>query len=382
MKILMIGPVPPPYTGQSVSFEKLRSSFCDQSEHSIQVYHVNTAPKGREHVTGLVSVSRLLETFTLVVKVMMILLTNNIHSIYLTKGSTKAGFLRDLMIVLCREIFSKRARFVVHLKGGNYDSFYFSCGTLFRGLVRFFLRKSSVIIVLGHSLVKMYDFMPSLEPKISVVENALTFDCENIHSIMEERPEIQILFLSNLIYSKGCYHLLEAAKILLARGVTNFKLTYAGQFMGSPDDPVGFDVKEYSRAFLDSIAEEGLKKHVAYAGVVSGEIKKNLLRNAKIFALPTRYHVEGQPVSIIEAMAYGCAIVTTRYRSIPDITVENDNALYVEYGNPESMADSLEFLLKNIDLLERYSKTSRKIYETRFKWEVHLEKMKKAIFGF
>ncbi|ARU26807.1 glycosyltransferase family 4 protein [Cellvibrio sp. PSBB006] len=381
-KILMIGPVPPPYTGQSVSFQKLKASFCEQSTDPIRVYHVNTAPKGNEHVTGLVSASRILETFNLVVRVVMILLMNNINSMYLTKGSTKFGFLRDLMILLCRQIFSRKTRFVVHLKGGNYDTFYYSCGMLLKVLVRFFLRKSSTIVVLGNSLVKMYDFMPSLSSKIMVVENALTFDCDYVSSGLEKNSVVQILFLSNLIYSKGCYHLLDAVKILLDRGVANFRLTYAGQFMGSPDDPPDFDIKENSQSFTESIAGENLKDYVTYVGVVSGDFKKNLLLNSKVFVLPTRYHVEGQPVSIIEAMAYGCAIVTTKYRSIPDITVENENALYVEYGSPESIADSLETFLKNSDLLEQYSKASRKIYETRFKWEIHLEKMKKAIFGF
>lgn len=381
-KVLMVGPVPPPYTGQSVSFEKLKSSLENQSQGSEHVYHVNTAPKGRGHITGLVSLSRLLETIVVIFRVAMILATRKVDSIYLTKGSTKSGFFRDLMILLCRQALSRRSRFVVHLKGGNYDTFYYSCGEMVRKLVRFFLTKTSTIVVLGKSLVKMYDFMPSLESKIVVVENALTFECEYMLADADESSAVEIIFLSNLIYSKGYSHLLNACKILLGRGINNFKLTYAGQFMGSPDDPVDFDVKDYSKIFLEDINREELKEYVSYAGIVSGDSKKKLLSDARIFVLPTNYHVEGQPVSIIEAMAYGCAIVATEYRSIPDITVMGENALYVEYGNPESIAVALEMLLKNGDLLEQYSRSSRRIYEARFKWEVHLEKMKQAIFGY
>lgn len=380
MKVLMIGPVPPPYTGQSVSFEKLRSSLSKSSPQDIDVFHVNTAPKDGAHITGYMSLARLYETLSVIFKVWRCLLSNRIDSIYLTKGSTKNGFLRDLLILCLRNFFSKRTRFVVHLKGGNYDAFYYSCGAMLKYFVRFFLRGTSCIVVLGKSLTAMYDFMPSLQSKIVVVENALTFDCDSIIS-KERTPVVEVLFLSNLIHSKGCYDLLDACKILLGRGVTNFQLTYAGQFMGSPDDPADFDLEKRSQIFLEDIEQSPLSKHVVYVGVVSGDAKKEMLLKARIFVLPTQYHVEGQPVSIIEAMAYGCAIVTTKYRSIPDITIENKNAIYVEYGNPESIADALEKLLKNNELLEQYSEFSREIYEAKFKWETHLERMKKAILG-
>ena len=44
-----------------------------------------------------------------------------------------------------------------------------------------------------------------------------------------------------------------------------------------------------------------------------------MLREAGLFLFPTRYLGENQPVNLIEAMAFGLPIVTTRWRSLPEM---------------------------------------------------------------
>ena len=50
-----------------------------------------------------------------------------------------------------------------------------------------------------------------------------------------------------------------------------------------------------------------------------GSEKAALFRKADLFVLPTRYAVEAQPLVLLEAMASGCAIVTTSIGEIPTI---------------------------------------------------------------
>jgi glycosyltransferase involved in cell wall biosynthesis len=70
---------------------------------------------------------------------------------------------------------------------------------------------------------------------------------------------------------------------------------------------------------------EGLLKKPEFAGAVvclgfiSGLEKEKALREADLFCFPTRYGAENQPVTLIEAMAFGLPIVTTRWRSIPEM---------------------------------------------------------------
>jgi len=64
------------------------------------------------------------------------------------------------------------------------------------------------------------------------------------------------------------------------------------------------------------------------------------LRNY-IFCLPTYYPNEGQPISILEAMANGCAIVTTDHGGIKDV-VTKENGIFVGKSNPCDLKNALQ----------------------------------------
>lgn len=375
MKLVMIGPTPAPYTGQSVSFEKLRDSF--ELENDIDVYHVETSPRQKSsHITGKFGFSRVLDTVRVITVFLFYLIFNKTDSIYLTKGSTKLGFLRDFVLISLKRIFSPKSKFVIHLKGGNYDVFYESSSSLIKKMIRAFLSHSDCIIVLGESLVKMYDFMPELSSKIVVVENALTFEVDSNENISINK-KITFIFLSNLIYTKGYTHLCEAAERLYALGVHDFELIFAGDFMESPDDPS--DLAQHKYKFLSSV-NDNKKGYIKYIGAISGQKKIELLNRANVLILPTNYHVEGQPVCIIEAMAYSCAIIATKYRSIPDI-VNDRNCKYIQYSNVEEMMKSMQLLIDDEVALRSMCKASREMFINNHTWQCHFRKIRQAILG-
>src|SRR5690606_14639469 len=142
-------------------FEKLKDSLSKaKTEKPLSVFHVNTANSSKNHVTGGISVLRLWQTFIIIMKSAWLMLYRRPEVVYLTKGSTKAGFLRDFSILWAKKLVSPSAKFIVHLKGGNYDEFYFSSSFLLKKCIRYFLNRVDTIIVLGNSLIKMYDFFP------------------------------------------------------------------------------------------------------------------------------------------------------------------------------------------------------------------------------
>ena len=375
----MIGAVPPPYTGHSISFLKLYEALLEDIQ---EVSYINTAPKNK-HITGKATWSRIKENLSVLKQLWTSLRKSKPNTIYVTKGSTTVGFIRDFLTLSISKLLSPQSKFVIHLKGGNYDTFYESQNSFLQLLIRFFLNKSDTIIALGDSLVKMYDFCPKLKNKIIVVENALTSSIEKNQGVYFDlsKKKIELLFLSNLIYTKGYMDLLKAVEILIDKEIFNFHLTFAGSFIASPDDPLGSDITVFEEEFLKKIKSDKLKEYITYRGVVIGEEKESLLKESDIFILPTSYHVEGQPVSIIEAMAYGCAIISTKYRSIPDIIVENENGFYTEYGNPLSLASKIEELLNDKEKLKKASLVSVDLYNKRFQWKIHYEKMRKILVG-
>ena len=83
---------------------------------------------------------------------------------------------------------------------------------------------------------------------------------------------------------------------------------------------------------------------IQYLGFVFGEQKHRLLREADLFCFPTYYENENQPVNLIEAMAFGLPILTTRWRSIPELFPANYGGL-VEIRSPDQIARALLGLL-------------------------------------
>ena len=77
---------------------------------------------------------------------------------------------------------------------------------------------------------------------------------------------------------------------------------------------------------------------VQYLGFVSGDQKNQLLREADLFCFPTYYENENQPVNLIEAMAFGLPILTTRWRSLPELFPANYPGL-VNVRSPEQIAE-------------------------------------------
>ena len=88
-----------------------------------------------------------------------------------------------------------------------------------------------------------------------------------------------------------------------------FQLMVAGNFVNQEEKA------EFSRI----LATPDGQKNIHYLGFISGAQKQNALRQADLFCFPTYYQNENQPVNLIEAMAFGLPILTTRWRSIPEL---------------------------------------------------------------
>jgi len=108
-------------------------------------------------------------------------------------------------------------------------------------------------------------------------------------------------------------------------------------------------------------------------GFVSGLKKEKALREADLFCFPTRYSAENQPVTLIEAMAFGLPIVTTRWRSIPEMFPPGYPGLVADQST-ETIADALLALMtqENGECLREY-------FLSRFTLEHHLTNLAEAL---
>jgi glycosyltransferase involved in cell wall biosynthesis len=90
---------------------------------------------------------------------------------------------------------------------------------------------------------------------------------------------------------------------------------------------------------LNKIADN---EELKYLGkFIDGVEKRKLYCESHIFCLPTYYPFEGQPISILEGYATGCAVITSNHSGIPFIFKDEKNGFMVEKKSVSSLTESL-----------------------------------------
>ena len=115
--------------------------------------------------------------------------------------------------------------------------------------------------------------------------------------------------------------------------------------------------------------------NIDYLGLVYGEEKKNLLDWGNVFVFPTYYAMEGQPISIFEAMATGNVIVTTKHAGIPDVFEEGVNGFYVDKKSPESIFNKLHLISKDLNKYQVISKKNASEAFEKYKVKIFIDKL-------
>ena len=89
--------------------------------------------------------------------------------------------------------------------------------------------------------------------------------------------------------------------------------------------------------------------------------KVAVFNNADVFILPS--YNEGLPISILEAMSYGKAIISTSVGGIPEIVKQNENGLLIEPGNLEQIEQSINNLLEHPELINEFGAISEQLVQ-------------------
>ena len=368
-RVLLVGDLPPPAHGQSLCFELLCRELPGRG---IDCRIVNLARKSGHPGLG-VSARRCWEMLGVLVRYLAALATGR-RVVYLLIAQSRAGFVRDMLMIWCAWLC--RRRIVAHLHGGNYHGFYAAQSWPWRFLIRSTLRRVRRIIVLSERLRGMYAFDPQLADRLVVVMNSPSVRVAGFPR-RQGRPA-RLLFLSQMKQSKGYDDVLRAVAVLKFRNVS-VEAAFAGRFGASADDAIAMSSAEAEARFHRRVRDWNLAGVVRYLGPVAGESKWQLLRASDFLVLPTNYRHEGQPIAILEAMAHGCVVVATNFRAIPDMVVDGETGVLVDYRQPHRIADAVERLVADPTAYARMSAAAVARYRSMFTLDHHLDAMESVL---
>lgn len=364
--------------GMSIGFDLLVSGFEERGLPHV-IIDRSKGMAGRK--VGSLSAGGIVATLSMIL--LFCLKLGGVRIIYLTIGTSRAGFLRDMLMIWLGWLCKKRL--VLHLHGGGFLNFYETNPAWMKFLLRHTVNKADSIIVLGDLLRDQFQFLQDVEARLAVVPNGLPNELQSVEPInaktIDSGRPFRLLYLSNMIPSKGYLDLIEACRILHFERRIPIHCDFCGAFVATVNDDVRLSPAEAEDDFRRLITEKELEHIVQYHGTVRGETKRQMLQSAHLFLLPTAYPWEGQPISIIEALAYGLPVVATRYRGIPEQVVDGYNGFLLDEKSPQAIADAVERFWRDPSLYEQCSRHAVQHFLRHFTREAHLNRLIPVILG-
>lgn len=322
-RILMIAPLPPPVHGSAMMTQIIKES--DEVNRAATLDWVNLSTSRSIDEIGGKSPVKLWRFAMACGKALGKLLTHRYSACYLAITCHGLGFLKDAPFVLLCKLLSGNVIIHQHNKGMAADV----DRPLFKWLLPLTYRHTRVILLSE----RLYpDISRVVRPEqVMICPNGIP-DVTSASSRPLTAGAPSILFLSNLIESKGTLVLLDALKLLRDSGAE-----FSCRMVGGESESI--DTARINR----EIASRGLSDRVTYVGRKYGEEKEAEFRRADIFTLPT--FCECFPLVILEAMAHSLPVVTTAEGAIPDMITPGVNGLLTERRSAPDLAAGLAQML-------------------------------------
>lgn len=108
-------------------------------------------------------------------------------------------------------------------------------------------------------------------------------------------------------------------------------------------------------------------------GWIGGKEKEEILKKCNIFILPTYF--EGMPISLLEAMSYGCACIASEVGGIPKVMTHNQEGLLIKPKSKESLREALRLLFTEKDLQKRLGQAAAEKIKTEYSMEDQLQQL-------
>jgi len=250
-----------------------------------------------------------------------------------------------------------KKKVILHIHGAEYMVFFDKLSKKKKRQVIDTLQVADMVIALSNEWKNKFDNKFGLT-NCYVLENGINTEKLAPAIVDTKKNQTSFVTLGRLGKRKGTYDLVDAIEIARKK-VPNIRCYLAGD--GEIDK------------FCNIIVERGLQNNIEVVGWADFTKKLELLSKVSTVVLPS--YNEGLPMSILEGMATGKAIISTTVGAIPEV-VKEENGILIQPGDVQALADALVKCSNNLKMLEDMSqKNINKIYEQFSMKSMHLKLM-------
>jgi glycosyltransferase involved in cell wall biosynthesis len=232
--------------------------------------------------------------------------------------ASNISFKRSALFVRIANLFHKKV--VLHVHGGAFRDYYHREAHYVTSV----LNRCDCVIALSETWKKFFEGI--CDTPVVVLNNIIEPPQQEI---CKKDGRVHLLFLGLLVKEKGIYDLLN----MISEHADFFRGRIVLHIGGNGDADI----------LKNTIKQKRISDFVCYEGWVSGHKKTRLFSLCDIYVLPS--YIEGMPISILEAMSYGCSILATNVGGIPEIIQDGVNGFLFQAGNKEEMYSKLRKLV-------------------------------------
>ena len=342
-RILFILHLPPPVHGAAMVGKYIKDSELVNSE--FDCHYVNLAMANSIEDVGHFRIGKIFDFIKLLKNIRKKVKNIQPSLVYMTPNAKGGAFFKEFLIVMTLKRMGCHVIIHYHNKGVRTVQDKWQYDHLYR---RFF--KNLKVILLAKCL---YDDIKKYVNRHDVYVCPNGIDGAATKLPLKDHPVPQLLFLSNLLITKGVIDLLDACKILKAQG-RDFRCTF-----------IGAESAEISKqSFYDEIARRTLHDIVHYVGPKFGHEKEQFFNESDLFILPS--HNECFPLVLLEAMQHGLPCVATNEGAISDIIDDDKTGYVVSKKAPQELAEKIELLLMDASLRQEMGQNGMRKFNENY----------------
>jgi len=349
MRILFILHYPPPVHGAAMVGQYIRESKTINDTFKMRYINLGTSRSVDEIGKG--GFKKWGRYISLLWKTGYNIVSFRPNLVYLTLTAKGGGFYKDALVAIIAKALGGKLVYHFHNKG--VSSRQDKC--LDNLLYKIVFKNSDVILLSEYLYPDIQKYV--IKDRVHICPNGIPQINQNlkIRTKKDNTKPIKLLFLSNLIETKGVFILLEACQILRNKGL-NFHCSY----VGGEGDITEENLKK-------NIKKSGLIEDVLYVGKKYGTDKTDVFSSANIFVHPTLN--DCFPLVLLEAMQFSLPIISTNEGGVPGIVEDGKTGFLTRKNNPAELAEKLEVLIKDSNLRKLMGEAGRKKYEQEFTLE-------------
>ena len=236
---------------------------------------------------------------------------------------------------------------------------------------------ADLIIVVSESLKKELINIGIASDKIVVNPNGVNpkdfqpgINAQEIRKRYRLRDKIVVGFTGSFSFWHGIPTLSDAIKYVIAKN-KNIHFLLIG------DGPL-------SPMIIEKVNEQGMGDYVTFTGIIAhGDVPK-YLSTCDILVSPHNPQVDGReffgsPTKLFEYMAMEKGIVASKLGQIGEVLKHNHNAILVEPGNVNQLAEGILKLAGDKELREKLGRRAREDVIENYTWKKNAERVIKAV---